>query len=185
MDISAVYKSSSSSSSYWKLPRMYTETMWFMLDLLPLQTRHKVEQVKTNFSAAKKKKITHCMKPQKDWKITSWLGRGNIWNGSCSGVKPTICKIICQLAELEQAWRENTRNDPVHCEFFPSEKRAKTLLKMPTGKTDAKIQFLVEANCRPGVLIVGNDTQMARLAETSQGGTSLLSKQHPQRQCSL
>ena len=35
---------------------MYTETMRFMLDLLPLQTRHKVEQVKTNFSAAKKKK---------------------------------------------------------------------------------------------------------------------------------
>ena len=72
------------------------ETTRFMLDFQPMQTRHKMEQVKAYFSAVEK---THnpLHEAVKDTKGCR-LGRGKSWMGQA---EDSILQ-VCQLTELKQ-----------------------------------------------------------------------------------
>ena len=72
------------------------ETMRFMLDLQPMQTRQKAEQVKAYFSAIKTPN-NPLHKPMKDTKGCR-LGRGKSWMGQA---EDSILQ-VCQLTELKQ-----------------------------------------------------------------------------------
>ena len=73
-----------------------TETMMFMLDLPPMKTRQKVEQVRAYFSAVANPQNT-LHEAVKDTK-GSRLGRGKSWTGQAE--KSLLQE--CQLTELKQ-----------------------------------------------------------------------------------
>ena len=73
-----------------------TTTMRFMLDISPMQTRQKVEQVKAYFSAVENPhNLLH--EAEKDTKGCR-LGRGKSWMGQA---EDSILQ-VCQLTELKQ-----------------------------------------------------------------------------------
>ena len=73
-----------------------TETMRFMLDLPPVQTRQKVKQVKAYFSAVENPQIPfhEALKDTKGCR----LGRGKSWMGQ---IEDSILQ-VCQARELKQ-----------------------------------------------------------------------------------
>ena len=73
-----------------------TETMRFMLDLPPMQTRQKVEQVKSQFSAVENPHSS-LHEAAKDTKGCR-LGRGKSW---MSQAEDSILQ-VCQPTELKQ-----------------------------------------------------------------------------------
>ena len=72
------------------------ETIRFMLDLPPMQTRQKVEQVKSYFSAVKNphNQLHEAVKDTKGCR----LGWGKSWMGQAEDSVPQICQMI----ELKQ-----------------------------------------------------------------------------------
>ena len=73
-----------------------TETMRFMLDIPPLQTTHKVEQVKAYFSDVENphNPLHEAVKDTKRCR----LGRGKSWMGQA---EDSVLQ-VCQLTELKQ-----------------------------------------------------------------------------------
>ena len=107
------------------------ETMRFMLDLPPMQTRQKVEQVKAYFSTVENHRNTlyEAVKDTKECR----LGRGKSWMGQTEDSIPQVC----QLTELEQTkeWgRHPNRSGRLYQTFLP-ENLGKHCLELPAGKT--------------------------------------------------
>ena len=93
------------------------ETMGFMLDLHPTQTRQKVEQVKAYFSAVKQSTQKNSTKPQKTQMVTDRDTESLVW------VKPKTQLVLqaYQLRELKQTkeWesypkQQTARSHSVH-----------------------------------------------------------------------
>ena len=115
-----------------------TETMRFMLDLPPMQTRQKVEQVKAYFSAVGNphNSLHYAVKDTKGCR----LARGKSWMGQAKG---SILQ-VCQLTELKQTkeW-----------ERYPNRFRrfnvGKHCREWPAGKSESEIKFLIQENSKP------------------------------------
>ena len=112
-----------------------TETTRFMLDLPPIQTRHKVEQVKAYVSAVENphNPLHEAVKNTKGCR----LGRGRSWMGQAGDSTLQVC----QMTELKQTkvW-----------ESYPNRFRRlyETLLpECPAGKTEVKL--LIQENSKP------------------------------------
>ena len=97
-----------------------TETMRFMLDLPPMQTRQKVEQVKAYFSAVVIP-TTHSMKLSKTKGCR--LGWGKSWMGQA---EDSILQ-VCQLTEVKQSKEWKRYPNRFWCLY-------KTLLPQNLGK---------------------------------------------------
>ena len=113
------------------------ETMRFAPDLPPVQTRQKVRQVKTYFSAVENPHIPfHAA--LKDT-MGCRLGRGKSWMGQA---EDSILQ-VCQARELKQTkeWEKGTQR-----ETFLPENLAKHCRERTTGKTESDIKPLSQEN---------------------------------------
>ena len=147
-----------------------TETMRFMLDLPPMQTREKVKLVKTFFSAVEKKHspLHEAVKDTKG----SRLGRGKSWKGQAE--KSTLQ--VCQLTELTQnkEWEHYPNRFRHHYQTLLPENLGRHSREWPAGKADSEIRHLARESRR-----ISYSTLMAQSPKTSQGGASLLSEERP------
>ena len=115
-----------------------TETVGFMLDLPPMQTRQKVEQVKTYFSAIENphNPLHNAVKDTKGCR----LGRGKSWMGQA---EDSILQ-VCQLTELKQTKEcERYPNRSHHLyETLLTENLGKHCREWPAGKTESEMKLL-------------------------------------------
>ena len=106
-----------------------TETMRFMLDLPPMQTRQKVEQVKAYFSAVKIP-TTHSTKLSKTKGCR--LGWDKSWMGQAEDPILQVCQLTSQA---NQGVGKVPRPIPASLRDTPARKLGKALLSWPAGKT--------------------------------------------------
>ena len=108
-----------------------TETTRFMLDLPPMQTRQKVEQVKAYFSAVENphNPLHEAVKDIKGCR----LERGKSWMGQADD---SILQ-VCQLTECKQTkeWERYPNRFRRLCETLLPENLGKRCREWPGGKT--------------------------------------------------
>ena len=117
-----------------------TETTRFMLDLPPIQTRHKVEQVKAYVSAVENPHNT-LHEAVKDTKRCR-LGRGKSWMGQAGDSTLQVC----QMPELKQTkeWERYPNRFRRLYETLMPENLGKHCREWPADITDSEIKFLIQ-----------------------------------------
>ena len=112
-----------------------TETVRFMLDLSPIQTRQKAEQVKAYFSAVENP-LNPLDEAVEDTK-GSRLGRGKSWIGQA---KESILQ-VCQMTELEQnkEWEKYPDRFQHLYETRLPDNLGRHCREWPAGKADSEI----------------------------------------------
>ena len=151
-----------------------------MLDLPPMQTRQKVEQVKACFNAVKNPHNP----PYEAVKDTKGCrpGRGKSWMGQA---EDSVLQ-LCQLTELKQTKEWDRYPNRFRClyETHLPKNLAKALSRMASRQNSQRSSFSSKktANCK-----TSQCTLMAQPPKTSQDGVPLSSKVRPpsRRQCSI
>ena len=112
------------------------ETIRFMLDLPPMQTRQKVEQVKAYFSAVENphSPLQEAVKDTKGCR----LGRGKSWMGQA---EDSILQ-VCQLTELKQTkeWERYPKPISASLRDTSARKLGKALSRMASGQNRVRDQ---------------------------------------------
>ena len=120
-------------------------TVRFMRNLLPMQTRQKVEQVKRYVSAVESphNPLHEAVKDTKGCR----LGRGKSWMGQAEN---SIVK-VCQLTELKQTkeWERYPNRFRRLYETLLPENVGKHCREWPAGKTKSEIKLLIQENSKP------------------------------------
>ena len=130
-----------------------TETTRFMLDLPPMQTRQKLEQVKAHFSPVKNphNPLHEAIKDTQGCR----LGRGKSWMGQA---EDSILQ-VCQLTELKQTkeWERYPNRLRRLYKTLLAENLGKHCREWPAGKTESEIKLLIQENNKPQDLRVYTD----------------------------
>ena len=134
------------------------ETMRYLLDLSSMETRRKVEQVKTYLNEMQNPKnpLHDAVKEEKGCR----LARSKSWMGQAE----QSIQHVCSLTELKQV--RNWEKRPV--EFKPyyktllSENLGTHCRERPAGKPNAKVQMPVEANSKPHDIVIYTDGSVTR-----------------------
>ena len=134
------------------------ETMRYLLDLLSMETRHKVEQVKAHLNAmqAPKNPLHDAVKEEKGCR----LARGKSWMGQAE----QSIQHVCSLTELKQVrdWEKRPVEFKPYYKTLLSENLGTHCREWPGGKTNAEAQMLIEANSKPHDIVIYTDGLVTR-----------------------
>ena len=129
------------------------EAMRYLLDLPPIESRHKMEQVKAYLNAMQNPKnpLHDAVKEEKGCR----LSRGKSWMGQA---EQSIAN-VCSLAEIKQVrdWEKHPVAFKPYYETLLSENLGTHCREWPAGKANAEVQLLVEANSKPHDMIIYTD----------------------------
>ena len=133
------------------------DAMRYILDLPPMQTRQKVEQVKAYISAVENPQnpLNSAVQDPKG----SRLARGKSWMGEA---EESIAH-VCPLSELKQTkeWEQYPSSlDHLYQVILP-ENLGRHCREWPAGKTEADIKLLIEENSKPHDLVIYTDGSVA------------------------
>ena len=123
-----------------------------MLDLPPMQTRQKVEQVKAYFSDVENphNPLHEAVKDTKGCR----LGRGKSWMCETENSIPQVC----QLTEPKQTKEWEKYPTPL----LPENMRGAVENAWSVGQTDSDIKLLIQENSKPQDLIVYADGSVTK-----------------------
>ena len=142
------------------------DAMRYILDLPPIQTRQKVEQVKAYINAAENPQnpLHSAVNDEKG----SRLARGKSWMGQA---EESIEK-VCPLRDLKQQkeWEAYPKNleDLHQVALHPN--LGRHCREWPAGKTEAEIRQLIEENSKPHDLVIYTDGAVEEKANKSGWG---------------
>ena len=131
------------------------ETRWFMLDLPPVQTRHKMEHVKAYFSAIK----IPTNPLHKAVKDTKGCRLGESWMGQASATGSKYAKMT-KLKQTKEWERYPNQFQCVYKTLLP-EYLGKHCQEWPAGRTEIKL--LIQKNSKPQDFIVYTDSSVAKV----------------------
>ena len=142
------------------------DAMRYVLDLPPIQTRQKVEQVKAYINAAENphNPLHDAVNDEKGNRLT----RGKSWMGQA---EESIEK-VCPLGNLKQQkeWEQYPKTlEDLHQVIIPTN-LGRHCREWPAGKTEAEIRQLIEENSKSHDLIIYTDGAVAEEANKSGWG---------------
>ena len=124
--------------------------MRFVLDLPPMLTRQKVEQVKAYFSAVKNphNPLHEAVKDTEGCR----LGRGKSWIDQAEDLMLQV-RLLTELKQTKE-WERYPNRFRRLCETLLSESLGKHCREWPAGKTASEIKLLIQENSKLQDLIV-------------------------------